>query len=119
MTPVPRNQFWITNFSKKSVHLYDLGVDLAPGKSANLLDRRHYSISVNQIIESLRDGTLAKKKDQVAVRRVLPEAVESALSVAGDEAIIPTRRRSAVQVEEVRYEELEFNDDTFFNNFDT
>lgn len=105
--------FWVTNISKMNVSLRDLGLTIPAGRSMNLLDSRHHHFSHEELIKSAENGSLYTKRNKVVVRKV-PPIVEQPLvfkEVSAD--CITSRRKSAIEVQEIRYEELELPDDVY------
>lgn len=105
--------FWITNKSKKAVHLQDIGVVIYPFRSLNLLDRKHYSLTKQQLEKSKENGSLFRRKNEVVVREVPPGAPIKQYIELQKDAIIPTRQRSIVEIENIKYEELNVSDDDY------
>lgn len=104
--------FWISNISKRDVIIGDLRVCVPARKSVNLLDSRHYSLTEEEIIASLKDGSLAKRQDIIKIRKVPPPKYQGRQIEVSDLAI-PRAVRSAVKVEQVEYEELDIPDEQF------
>ena len=71
---VTEEEFWITNVKQKmDVMLSDLGFCARAGKSYNLLDSRHFHYTKEQLQKSAESGSLYKKRDRIAIRKVQPE----------------------------------------------
>lgn len=110
--------FWITNTSKNLVSLGDLGILLQPHQSVNLLDHRHYSISLEQIQSSISSGSIARTNGKVVVRKVPPPDPTKIyrgpstlkLNEAGD---FPSFTRSILEHTEFDYEALQITDDEY------
>jgi len=112
--------FWITNISKRIVGLSDLGIYLQPFTSVNLLDRKHYHFTPEQIKKSATCGSLFAKKHMIVIRQVPPNPEKNRLLPVDEKPSVPSRKRSSVEVEYVKYEELEISDDDFArDNADT
>lgn len=107
------DSFWITNISKKAVHLSDIGVIIYPMRSINLLDKRHYSLTRNQLERSQASGSLNTKKDLVVVRKVPPVIEAPNYLPIKEDAIYPSKPRSSIAVENIKYEELDVPDDVY------
>lgn len=105
--------FWITNISKRIVSLTDLALSIQPMTSINLLDNKHYSFNKEQLIKSAASGSLFNKRDKVIVRQVAPGVKRKDLLPFKEDAVFPTKHRSVVEVENIKYEELELTDDDF------
>ena len=104
---------WISNISKKDVSVSDLDLTIKARSSINLLNKRNLNYSLTQIVQSLRTGSLYKNRDKLIVRKVEPEIEEQKIIAIDYNAVAPSRRRSAVKVEEVQYEELNISDEDF------
>lgn len=107
------DSFWITNITKKAQHLSDIGVVIYPFRSLNLLDKHHYTLSREQLEKSALSGSLFAKKSMVVVRQVPPQTEPKQLLPFKKDAIYPTKHRSTVEVENIKYEELDVSDDTY------
>jgi hypothetical protein len=104
--------FWITNISNRNVSLADLNLTIKAFASVNLLDKKHYNYSLEQLQASVNNGSLAKKKDKLVVRQVAPIITKK--NTAFDrESIIPTRERSLYNIKEEYFEELDISDEDF------
>lgn len=110
---IKEEEFWITNISRKAVHLADIGVIIYPMRSINLLDSKHYNITKEQLDNSRVKGSLFARSNMVVVRAVAPEAAAKKYLPFKDDAIFPTKQRSAVEIENIKYEELDLPDDTY------
>jgi len=116
----PENFFWITNISKRVVSLGDLALHIQPMTSMNLLDKRHHYYTEEQLIKSATSGSLFAKSDKVVVRQVPPGVKKKDVIPFQEDAIFPTHQRSSVEVENIKYEELNLSDDDFAkDNADT
>lgn len=112
--------FWITNISKRIVSLADLALAVKPMTSVNLLDKKHYYYTKEQLMSSAASGSIFAKKDKIVVRQVPPGATRKELIPFQENAVIPTKQRSSVEVENIKYEELNLSDDDFAkDNADT
>jgi hypothetical protein len=108
-----QDSFWITNITKKAVHLDDIGVIIYPMRSINLLDGRHYSLTRAQLEKSQTSGTLFTKKKKVVVRKVAPGIEAPKPLPFKQDAIYPTKHRSSVELDNIKYEELDVPDDVY------
>lgn len=104
--------FWITNISNRNVSLADLNLTVKAFTSVNLLDKKHYNYSLEQLQASAGTGSLAKKKDKLVVRQLAPTIVKRNTSFDRD-SIIPTRERSVYSIKEEYFEELAISDEDF------
>lgn len=108
-----RLYFWVTNISDRNVSLTDLGLTIPARRSVNLLDNKHYHLTQEQLEASAASGSLFKKRSKVVVRKVPPVLDNKQTLEIATNAMVPSRRRSAVNVEQVHYEELDLPDDIF------
>lgn len=107
-----RTSFWLTNISNRNVSLTDLALTVRAHTSVNLLDKKHYQYSQEQLEESAKNGSIFKKGRLLKVRRVAPIQVSSDMLLER-EAVIPTRQRSILEIKEDNYEELSITDEQF------
>jgi hypothetical protein len=114
-----KHAFWITNISNRNVSLADLNLTIKALTSVNLLDGKHYDYSLEQLLASSKNGSLAKKKDKLVIRQVAPEITKKSI-VIDRETMIPSRERSTYSIKEEHYEELNISDEEFAkDNADT
>ena len=109
----PADFFWVTNISKRIVSLTDLALAIQPMTSVNLLDKKHYSFNKEQLLKSASSGSLFAKKDKIVVREFPPGVKKKEQMPFQRDAIFPTKQRSIVELENIKYEELELSDDDF------
>lgn len=100
--------FWITNISDRNVSLADLNLTIKAWSSINLLDKKHYSYSLEQLKKSAENGSLMLKRDKIAIRRLAPEVEKKNLSISQN--YIPDRSRSVMEIKYEQYEELDIFD---------
>lgn len=111
--------FWITNISKMNVSLADLDLTVKSYSSVNLLDKKHYDFTLEQLEKSVESGSIFNKRDKIAVRKLAPEVIKSKVSL-NREVFIPSRERSTLSIKEEKYEELSLSDEEFAkDNADT
>lgn len=111
--------FWITNISNRNVSLTDLNLTIKAFSSVNLLDKKHYEYSPEQLQASATSGSLAKKRDKLVVRQFAPTIIKKNTAF-NRESMIPTRERSLYNIKEEHYEELAVSDEDFAkDNADT
>jgi hypothetical protein len=108
-----KEDFWITNITRKEVHLVDIGVRIKPMRSLNLLDKRHYSITKEQLDKSATSGYLFTRKNDVVIRKVPPLSEQTHTPLIDRDAVFQTRQRSSVELENIKYEELDVSDDEY------
>lgn len=107
------DSFWVSNITDRNVSLTDLGLTIPAYKSVNLLDTKHYSLTREELETSAKSGSLFLKCRKVVVRQV-PPVIEKKQFVEIDyNAVAPTRRRSAVKIEHISYQELDIPDELF------
>lgn len=107
-----RTSFWLTNISNRNVSLSDLALTVRAHTSINLLDKKHYQYSQEQLEKSAKNGSIFKKQRLLKVRRVAPIQASSNMLLERD-AVIPTRQRSILDIKEEDYEELSITDEQF------
>lgn len=107
------DQFWVTNISNRDVSLSDLGLSIPAFKTVNLLDKRHYNFSLEELELSEKSGSIFRKKSKIKKRKVPPTIEKKQILEVDFNAVVPSRRRSIVKIEEVYYEELDISDDAF------
>jgi hypothetical protein len=110
---ITADAFWITNITKKAIHLGDIGIVIQPMRSLNLLDTKHNSLTRAQLEKSAQSGSLFKKSNAVVVRKVAPGIVPKTYIPLKEDAIFPTKYHSSVELDNIKYEELEISDDAF------
>ena len=108
--------YWITNISNRNVSLADLNLTVKAWSSVNLLDGKHYYYTLEQLNESVKNGSLFNKRDKIFVRKVPPQIIAAINVPIINEAYIPSRERSTYSIKEEKYEELEMSDEDFIKN---
>ncbi len=103
--------FWVTNMSPMNVTLADLALNIRAFSTVNLLDKKHYSYTLEQLLKSKESGSLFKKRDRVIVREVPPPEQDKENTPIQREAIMPSRERSILTIEEKEYEELKVSEE--------
>lgn len=106
-------EFWITNISDRNVSLSDLNISIKPKCSVNLLDKKHYHFTLEQIVNSVESGSIYKKRDKLFVRKVRPVQSEKKSIIYDPKATRPSIYKSAVKVQEQIYDELILSDEDF------
>lgn len=104
--------FWLTNISNRNVSLADLALTVRARTSINLLDKKHYQYTPEQLEASAKNGSIFKKQRLVKVRKVAPTQVSADMLLERG-AVIPTRQRSILDIKEEKYEELAITDEQF------
>jgi hypothetical protein len=103
---------WITNISKLNVTLADLGITIKARSSVNLLDKKHYKYTLDQIRKSIESGSIFKKRDKIYERKVPPVSIKSNTPIVKD-VFIPSRAKSVFVINEEKYNELDISDEQF------
>jgi hypothetical protein len=104
--------FWVTNISARNVSLADLNLTIKAYSSVNLLDKRHYQYTAEQLTKSVESGSIWKKRDKIIVRKLEPEIFKANVPMTR-ETFIPSRERSVLVIKEEKYEELNVSDEDF------
>lgn len=104
--------FWLTNISGMNVSLTDLNLTVKAYSSINLLDKRHYQYTPEQLHKSAESGSIFKKGNRLIVRKIAPEVLKANIPLTR-ETFIPTRERSTLAIKEEKYEELNISDEEF------
>lgn len=104
--------FWLTNFSKMNVSLADLNLTVKAYTSVNLLDKKHYQYTPEQLVKSAESGSIYKKRDKLIVRKVAPEVLTANIPLSR-ETFLPSKERSLLVIKEENYEELNVSDEEF------
>lgn len=111
-----KKTFWLTNISDRNVSLTDLNLTIKAFSSVNLLDKKHYSFTEEQLLESVAQGSLFKKRDKIVVRNNPPKQMVMNIPFV-QETYIPTRQRSLFSIKEEKYEELAVSDEAFADEY--
>lgn len=104
--------FWVTNISNRNVSLADLNLTIKAFSSVNLLDKKHYSFTIEQLLQSEAIGSIFNKKNKIVVRKVPPQTIKMNVPTLS-ETYIPSRERSVYSIKEEKYEELNLSDEDF------
>jgi hypothetical protein len=107
----PEKTFWITNISDRNVSLGDLAISIPAMASVNLLDKKHYGLTEEQVKKSAANGSIAKKGDKIVVRAV-PPVVSGQRPMPFCQDPVPSRGASIYEMKQEHYEELQISDDT-------
>ena len=107
-----RKHFWVTNICNRNITLHDLNVTIKAYSSVNLLDKKHYNYSINDLEISLTKGCLFKKRKILFLRKNPPDIIKANVTLLS-ETYIPSRERSAISIKEQKYEELSMSDEEF------
>jgi predicted transcriptional regulator len=103
--------FWVTNMSPMNVTLADLALNIKAYSSVNLLDKRHYKYTLEQLLKSKESGSLFKKRDKIRVRDIPPPDPEKSKIPIVYSSVIPDRVRSLFNIKDEEYEELRVSEE--------
>lgn len=106
------NEFWVTNISKLDVSLSDLNLTIRAFTSVNLLSKK-YNYKLEQLDKSVKSGSIFKKRNKIIKRLVPPAFIKFNVVGIDQNAIIPTRIRSMMDIKYEKYEELNVSDEEF------
>jgi hypothetical protein len=99
--------FWITNISNRNVSLSDLNISVPAMSSVNLLDKKHYYLTEEQVKKSAAKGSIFAKRDKIVVRRVAPITLKGQKPIPFNQDIpSPRRSKSVYEIKQEQYEEL-------------
>lgn len=104
--------FWVTNVTNRNVSLLDLNMTVRAFMTINLLDKRHYNFTSEQVMNSVQNGSIYRKRNMIKVRAVPPQN-NRIQSILTQETSVPSRARSAIPTIQPNYEELNLSDDKF------
>jgi hypothetical protein len=97
--------------SPRNVTLADLAMNIRAFSTVDLLDKRHYKYTLEQLLKSKESGSLFKKSNMIVVREVAPPDPEKNRIAIVYGSIIPDRVRSLYKVNEEEYEELKVSNE--------
>lgn len=118
MNKLKEKKFWIINTSIKSdVVLSDLGMVIKKLERKNLLDKRYFDFTIDQLRKSAESGSIFEKRRHIVVKEVIPEKalLEPEMVVEFQnvkEPLRPLRHPAFKNIEKPYFEELDFDDDT-------
>lgn len=112
-----QEELWITNISSRNVSLRDLALTIPARKSFNLLDKKHFHLTLDQIQQSIESGSIFAKQDKIKVRKVAPVILPPPEIEVSTQFRYCGPPRSLVVIEEKRYEELEISDESLAEEF--
>jgi hypothetical protein len=104
--------FWVTNISKSNVTLSDLNITIPARSSVNLLDEKHYYLTLDQLNNSYIKGSIFKKRDKIFLRKIPPITKENNNTKVRED-IIPDRTKSIFEIPKEQYEELNIEEGNF------
>ena len=90
----------------------DLGFCLRSYQSANLLDKKHFHFTWEQIFKSATSGSIFNKRNKIAIRKFAPrkDGKKIALDV---EAVLEERSKSIFEIKKEKFAELDLTDEEF------
>ena len=109
---------WITNISRKAIHIVDIGVYIYPGKTINVMDKKHYkNVSEDMIERSYNSGSIKEKMERraISVRFTNPSTNYFVRLENFNSNVVegfPSKKRSVINIEKPNYEELDVLDST-------
>lgn len=115
-----KHHFWVTNFSKRDVALYDLRVTIKSNTSVDLLSKG-YPFTLEQLKKSAESGSLHAKKKYLNINEKEPEQIKpfQLETVVPDMTLYPGLKvpRSQVRVSIPHYDEFDLPDEAFADEF--
>jgi hypothetical protein len=108
--------FWLTNISNRNVSLTDLNLTVKAYSSVNLLDKKHYQYTLEQLENSVNKGSIFRKRNKLSVRKEAPKVTTFNIPL-NSETYIDSRERSLYNVKEEHYEELMLSDEDFAKEY--
>lgn len=109
------NVLWVTNICNRNVTLSDLNLTIKAYSSINLLDKKHYNYTLEQVNKSVSNGSIFNKRNKIVVR-TFPPNYEKENKIKESNNFISSRERSVYSIKEEYYEELDISDDDFIEN---
>jgi hypothetical protein len=92
--------------------LGDLRVSIPAHRGVNLMDQRHYSYTYEQLKKSMLSGSIRAKGAYIKVGSGPPQQMDKPQRTLSKYPII-TKKRSAVKIEEPKFDEFIFSDEQF------
>jgi hypothetical protein len=111
MKTSPKPEFWVTNMSPMNVTLADLALNIRAFSTVNLLDKKHYNYTLEQLVKSKETGSLFKKRDKISVRDLAPPKKKPDIIPFIQSSVIPDRTRSIYEINAKEYEELSLTEE--------
>lgn len=98
---------WLTNITKNKIVLSDLKFTLKPYQTIDILDERHSIYTVEQVANSIKDGSISKRLNKSIFVRMSepPKPIDRRIDLS--ETSFPYKQRTIVEVKKPNYEELE------------
>lgn len=107
-------QFWLCNISERDVSLSDLRVKVPAQSGINLLDKRHYSYTWEQLKESMESGSIYRKRNIIKIGKGPPQSMEPVQKTVSTRPIMIRKRTCVIVSEDSEYDdEFAFSDETY------
>lgn len=103
--------FWVSNISPMNVTLADLALNIKAFSTVNLLDKRHYRYTLEQLQKSQASGSIFKKRDKILVRNMPPPGPEKTKTPFAQSSFFPDRARSLYKMDDTEYDELKVSEE--------
>lgn len=109
-------QIWLINIStNRDVSISDLGITVIKGQRVNLLSK-HYHLTQEQINQSIKSGSIYKKKKLLKIRetsssKTVFAKTSSTIQITKPRLLVPLRHKIDTSIPV--FDELEFEDDNF------
>lgn len=97
--------------SPRNVTLADLALNVKAFTTVNLLDKKHYKYTIEQLLKSKESGSLFVKRALVSVRNVPPPVKKKDEVPIVHSSFMPTRARSVLEVENKDFADLILSDE--------
>jgi hypothetical protein len=101
-------EFWIINHSSSDISLDDLNYTIKSRKIVNLLDKRHFDITEDQILQSITSGCIYRRRDKIKIRVSGPEVKKDEPNISNNPLI--DRSRSVYEQKTQYFDELKVDD---------
>ncbi len=102
---IVNKSYWVINITNMNVSLSDLNLTIPASRKMNLLDKKHFNYTLEQLELSSKSGSLFKKRDKIKLSELTPiPFIEQKITMSNQTRIVP--KRSFIKTEEKVYEEL-------------
>ena len=99
---------WVVNITNRTLFIHDLGLQIAPNSTMDLLGIKNENLSIDQVQNSINSGSLYNLRNEVcACKPPLPRNFEKKVAVYKEG--FPRICKTAVKIEEKIYKELEID----------
>jgi len=103
---------WITNVSKRDIHISDLGLVVKSYTSIKILNNPRLRLTPLQVLNSIKSGTIHKKRRYLVIGTNTPNQIVSQTKEISTQPM-PDRSRSLKEIKEETYEELMLSDEDY------